>query len=517
MASERIKRLGDLLAACGASCDALYSDVAVCGVTDDSRQVKPGTLFVAVAGLTVDGHLFIGEAVKKGCAAVLVCREVDDHEVPIIHVDDTMAALGFIAAAFYDYPANSMKMIGITGTNGKTTSSYLLEAVIAEAGGRPGVIGTVSVRYQGEEFPALLTTPPSVELQRTLRRMADSGVTHVAMEVSSHALARHRVNGIFFDVALFTNLSRDHLDFHGSMESYFSQKEKLFSRHLKKNGKGVVVLDGMCDGESEERWSGKLVRMMADVNYSFLTCGIGKGLIQARNFHYSLEGICAEIVTPEEQCRLKSQLVGEFNLKNLLGAIGCGVALGWDLDTICLGLNRADSVPGRMERVTGDKNSGVKVFVDYAHTPDALEKALQTLRDLNPLRFIVVFGCGGDRDRGKRPLMGEVAAQLADVILLTTDNARTESPRKILQDIEQGVKKGDLALMTIGDLKTKAGQRGYVVVEKRDEAIGLAITCAETGDVVFISGKGHENYQIIGTEKYFFDDRQQARLQLERL
>ncbi|MBI5558178.1 MAG: UDP-N-acetylmuramoyl-L-alanyl-D-glutamate--2,6-diaminopimelate ligase [Deltaproteobacteria bacterium] len=523
MDQTRAKTIRELFVEIKLSCSEEENNIQVCGVTDDSRQVRPGMLFVAVTGITVDGHRFIADAVANGCVAVLASRDFGGEcPVPLLRIDDTGGALGYLAAAFYDYPCRRMKMIGVTGTNGKTTSTYLLEGMIHDAGGIPGIIGTVSVRYKGSESPASLTTPQPVELQRTLWRMHQAGITHVAMEVSSHALAMQRINGVWFDVVLFTNITRDHLDFHGSMEEYFSQKEKLFASHLKRDGKGVVMLDGNpgeVDGESEA-WGDRLVRVLAEGNHPVITCGIGKGLIRSRKFQFDLQGIRAEIVAAEEEYLLNSPLVGLFNLKNLLGAIGCGKALGYDLPTACKGVERVRGVPGRLERVTvnGEAESQAAglatVFVDYAHTPDALENVLLTLRALEPARLIVVFGCGGDRDKGKRPLMGAVAARFADVLLVTSDNPRSESPQRILEEIEDGIR-GEKLSKVQGELLMRGPfRKGYDIVEERGEAIRIAIRGAGKGDVVLISGKGHECYQIVGNRKLFFDDRQQAKEQL---
>jgi len=477
-------------------------------------------LFVAVAGATVNGHRFINDAVANGCAAVLACRDFAGQcAVPLMKIDDTAKALGYLAAAFFDFPCRRMKMIGITGTNGKTTCTYLLESMIGLAGGTPGVIGTVSVRYQGCESPAALTTPQPVELQQILCQMVEAGVTHVAMEVSSHALAQQRINGVWFDVALFTNISRDHLDFHGSMAGYFAEKEKLFASYLKEDGKGVIVL-GKEEEQEGNGWCDRLVDVLARGKHGCLTCGIGRGLIQAGNFKFDLQGIRAEIVTPEARCVLDSPLVGDFNLRNLLAVIGCGTALGYDLPTVCRGVAGVAGVPGRLERVlpNGDTlrqgREVAAVFVDYAHTPDALENVLLTLRALNPARLIVVFGCGGDRDRGKRPLMGGVAARLADVLLVTSDNPRSEPPQKIMEEIVAGIMEEKLTKAKGEQLMQSRQQKGYDVIEERAEAIRIAISGAQAGDVVLISGKGHESYQIIGSRKLFFDDRQQAKAQL---
>ncbi len=513
MAGQKSKSLGDLFAFVDVWGAEGHQEIQVCGVTDDSRQVKPGMLFVAVAGMTVDGHRFIADAQAKGCAAVLVNHDFQGEcAVLLLRTDDTMKALGFVAAAFYEYPAEQMTMLGITGTNGKTTSSYLLESVIEAAGGTPGIVGTVSVRYKGLEFASTMTTPQPVQLQEMLRVMVDTGVTHVVMEVSSHALAQYRVNGLWFDVALFTNLSRDHLDFHGTMEGYFLQKKKLFTEHLKKEGKGVVVLDAKRQEEND--WCKKLVDALREKGLSFLTCGLESGQIKVESFQSAIEGIRAKIKGPKGFIELESKLVGQFNLKNLLGVAGCGVALGYDEGIITKGLSAIKGVPGRLERILANGLEGkMAVFVDYAHTPDALENVLKTLNSLKPARLIVVFGCGGNRDQGKRPLMGKVAAELSDVVLLTSDNSRNEEPLRIIEEIEQGVK--EVKLPHIHSKILMAGDdRGYSIIEDRAVAIRVAISGAARGDVVLISGKGHEDYQIVGNQKLYFDDRQQARMEL---
>lgn len=524
MVRMRKKRLGDLLAAAELPIVCLEGtqDVEITGVTDDSRKIVPGMLFVAVPGATVDGHRFINDAVAKGCAAVLAFRGYAEKcAVPLMKIADTGRALGYLAAAFFDFPCRRMKMIGITGTNGKTTCTYLLEAMISRAGGIPGVIGTVSVRYKGYETPAALTTPQPVELQQILDQMVEAGVTHVAMEVSSHALAQQRINGVWFDVALFTNISRDHLDFHGNMESYFAEKERLFTSYLKGDGQGVIVLgNGEGQGQQGDDWCDRLNHGLDRGNHVCISCGIGRGLIQAGNFSFDLQGIRAEIVTPEARFVLESPLVGEFNLRNLLGVIGCGMALGYDLQSSCQGVAGVTGVPGRLERVLPDGDTSreggavATVLVDYAHTPDALENVLLTLRELKPARLILVFGCGGDRDRGKRPLMGGVAARLADVLLVTSDNPRSEPPQQIMAEIEAGIREEKLTKAKGAQLMQARSVKGYDVIEERAEAIRIAIGGAGAGDVVLISGKGHECYQIIGSRKLFFDDRQQAREQL---
>ncbi len=488
------------------------SGIEISAVTADSREVGKGTLFVAVRGLTVDGHDFITEAVDRGCAAVVSERgRVGKTDCPVLEVADSARALGELAAAFFSWPAREMTMIAINGTNGKTTSSYLLEGLLAESGRRAGVIGTVNYRYKGVEYPATHTTPGSVALHGLLREMADNGVSHVIMEVSSHALSQQRLRGLEFDLALFTNLSRDHLDYHADMNEYFSAKETLFTEHLGRKGRAVIVMSA----PDEERWGRKLLAgLTARLGRNrLLSCGEG-GDVQARDFSFSSDGIRARITTPQGDFQLSSPLVGEFNLRNLLGVTG--VALNLEMGTGEIGriLGRLSSIPGRLERVRVEGGSrGPAVFVDYAHTPDALENVLRSLRALKPRRLLVVFGCGGDRDKGKRPLMGEIAARLADIVLVTSDNPRSEDPGAILAAVEQGVKRVP-CLRIIG--KEPPGESGkcYGVIESRARAIAAAIGLAGEGDIVLISGKGHEQYQLTGTEKIFFDDRREAARQL---
>lgn len=497
--------------------------IKVTVVTADSRMVRPGALFVAVAGLTVDGHEFVQDAVDRGCAAVVVQRGhtvVFADQVCVIEVADSALVLGELAAAFFDYPAHRMEMIGITGTNGKTTSTYLLETLVKIAGGEPGIIGTVNYRYGTVEYEAPHTTPEPVALQQLLREMADHGVTHVVMEVSSHALKQKRINGLLFDVALFTNLSRDHLDFHGNMIDYFSAKKELFSHYLKDKGLAVVVLSG-GEEEGKSSWGEKLLRQLQEDRNEklIISCGIKKGQVHTRNIHFSLAGTGGEVVTPVGNFQLQSELVGEFNLRNLLGVSGVGIALGFAPKTIGQSFSRAGAIPGRLERIqpSGSLPQGdIAVFVDYAHTPDALENVLATLRNLRSGRLIVVFGCGGDRDQGKRSEMGEIAGRLADVVLLTSDNPRSEDPDKILNDIEEGLRRISFPRREHAILLGSQKERGYDIIASRHEAIRAAIRDGRAGDVIIISGKGHEQYQITSAGRTYFDDRQQAGEQLDK-
>lgn len=515
--------LGVLCRFAGLRCPPGAEQVVVSGITEDSRVATAGMLFVAVPGTRVDGHDFIGQAVANGCAAVLVRDDAGGQwPVPVIRVADTGRTLGLLAAALYGFPGGRMRMIGITGTNGKTTSSYLLESIIRAGGGEPGVIGTVAVRFAGQDIPAALTTPRPVELQKILWRMAEAGVTHVVMEVSSHALVQERINGLQFDVALFTNISRDHLDFHRSMESYFLAKTRLFADYLKPDGRAVVVLDaGRGSTDQLSGWSGRLIELLHGQGRHCLSCGIGAGDVCADRFQFDLRGISAEVRGPGGRMVLTSPLVGEFNLRNILGVVGCALALAIAPETIRQAVASCQGAPGRLERVVGrteevEKLPQAAVFVDYAHTPDALEKVLVTLRQLKPKRLIVVFGCGGDRDRGKRPLMGGVAIRLADVVVVTSDNPRSEEPGKILAEIAEGVVENGGERIAAAQLMLERNRRGYDVIEDRAEAIRVAVRGAAPGDVVLISGKGHECYQIIGNRRLDFDDRQQARHELQR-
>lgn len=500
---------------------ASLSEIMITSITADSRQAGPGVLFVAIPGLTVDGHAYVEAAASMGCAAVLVnsgcCKGWKHQKTVCVETADTREMLGRLAAAFYERPAERMRMIGITGTNGKTTTTYLLEALVRKAGGNPGVIGTVNYRYNTVVVPAPFTTPDPVTLHRILGEMAENGVTHVIMEASSHALEQKRLAGVDFDVALFTNLTRDHLDFHGTMDNYFASKRRLFAEQLKPAGRAVVV--SAAEGGSEQDWGRFLAdSLLAEPGWKtedvagreLIDCGNGAEKVAVLQAEENIGGTQAIVRTPVGEVKIQSQLVGGFNLQNLLGAIGVAVALGMDAEIIGSGLAQAPAAPGRLERV--ETTDVADVFVDYAHTPDALENVLRTLRRLSSGRLVVVFGCGGDRDRGKRPLMGIIAGRLADVVVLTSDNPRSEDPAAIVRDIEQGVRQADMPRMRVEAVLHGTGMKGYDIIPSRREAIRAAIRASRLNDVVVICGKGHEDYQIIGTRKTFFDDRLEAAL-----
>jgi UDP-N-acetylmuramoyl-L-alanyl-D-glutamate--2,6-diaminopimelate ligase len=522
------RRLTDLLDGLACRCYGKSDLVTISAITADSRQVAPGTLFVAVAGLQADGHRFVADALARGCAAVVG----ESGRLPAraggavyIEVEDSREALGRIAAALYGHPGRDLQLIGITGTNGKTTCSYLLEAVIRAGGGNPGVIGTVNYRFDGKVLPAPFTTPEPVTLHRILHQMRAAGVTHVIMEVSSHSLVQKRVAGLEFDVALFTNLSRDHLDFHPDMTAYFESKKKLFTEHLKTTGRVVVMATAADSKPAAEGWGARLTGELRQLfagqpagaeERQILTCGFDPGCdITASSYHCDFVGLQAKVRTPAGEWITDSPLVGLFNLENLLVTVGAAIALGLPADVIQRGLAGRRGAPGRLERVPA--RPGIEVLVDYAHTPAALENVIDTLRQLGPRRLIVLFGCGGDRDRGKRPLMGEIAARLADVVLVTADNPRSEDPAAIFIDIEQGIRATGGRPAKLPRLRAevllRGGRRGYDIVPSRREAIGLAIRHSRPGDMILISGKGHEDYQLTRTGRIFFDDRLEVQRQ----
>nr|MBF0222500.1 UDP-N-acetylmuramoyl-L-alanyl-D-glutamate--2,6-diaminopimelate ligase [Desulfobulbaceae bacterium] len=505
-----------------------YDKIGVHEITSDSRQVTPGTLFVAINGGAVDGHEFIDRAICNGCVAVVADRRWAAEnrtsiEVPLIGVEDTRKALGDLAVALYGNPAQGMSLVGVTGTNGKTTTTYILENIITCAGGKPGVIGTINYRFGGNEIAATHTTPEPVNLQKTLRLMKDSGVTHVVMEVSSHALEQKRLEGLKFDAALFTNLTRDHLDYHADMESYYSAKKKLFTEYLKDGGFACLILDEDSSAATgNENWGERLAKELqccAGANgdqplINVQTCGKN----QQADIHVELQkssfsGLCGSIYAKTKRIDFTSQLVGDFNAKNILGAGAVAISLGFDQKAIGAGISGVTVVPGRMERVCfspGQNNvEALTVFVDYAHTPDALENVLNAVQIIKKERIFLVFGCGGDRDQGKRFLMGEIAGRLADVVVVTTDNSRTEEADEIIREICRGVESSS-KMQTHYD-KNGTIKNGYIAVRDRSEAIRIAINCAGKGDVILVCGKGHENYQITKEGKVFFDDRQEVR------
>ncbi len=472
----------------------------VTGVAYDSRKVRPGDLFVAVPGLRQDGRRYVRDALDRGATAVVLeaADTLASTATGRIVVPSSREALARLADAYFEHPSRGLLVVGITGTNGKTTTSLLVDALLKEAGRVTGLIGTIQYRIGAKTRAAGQTTPEAVELQSILAEMVDEGVSAVTMEVSSHALALHRVDGVEFDVAVFTNLTQDHLDFHVTFESYRAAKARLFAllaAGAKRRRTAVVNTDDPA-GRS----------MVAGLGLPLVTFGLAGGAdVRPRRFVSGIEGIRMDVDTPRGALEIESPLVGEHNVMNLLSAAGVGLALDMDPPAIGRALGRVTAVPGRFERV--EAGQPFLVVVDYAHTPDALMRVLTTARKLvsEGGRLGVVFGCGGDRDRGKRPLMGGLASRLADRIWVTSDNPRSEKPEAIIAEIAEGIPPAG------------AGVGRYDTIPDRKAAIRGALEWARAGDVVVIAGKGHETYQMIGSEVLPFDDREVARAVLTRL
>jgi len=478
-------------------------DPEVTAVCYDSRKVVPGALFVAVEGFSIDGHRFIPDAVANGAVAV-VCGKPVDVDLPVIRVTDPRAALARLATRFYGHPAEHMTLVGVTGTSGKTTVTYLLERILEKAGHRPGVVGTINYRYTGKIFDNPVTTPESADLQQIFRQMVDSGTTHVVMEVSSHALDLSRVDGCRFDLAVFTNLSHDHLDYHGDMEHYWQCKRRLFVEYLKPvdDRQAVRAVVNTDDPRG---------RVLAEELGSSALCSATQGPadITVRQVMRDLSGLRGTIRTPQGDLDIASPLVGDFNLQNILSAIGAALALSIAPAVIAAGINASGCVPGRLERIM---EGGERfIFVDYSHKPDALENTVSALRKLTTGRLITVFGCGGDRDRAKRPVMGEIAARHSDLTVVTSDNPRSEDPLAIIDEVEAGVRKVFPRRIALGESGSAWHERGYLVEPDRRAAIAAAIHAAREGDAVLIAGKGHETYQILADRTIHFDDREVAR------
>ncbi|MBI2345861.1 MAG: UDP-N-acetylmuramoyl-L-alanyl-D-glutamate--2,6-diaminopimelate ligase [Deltaproteobacteria bacterium] len=464
---------------------SMASDIS--GIAYHTRQVQPGFIFVAIRGTAADGHDFVSEAIAAGAIAVASARQVAvPSNVTNVVVADTRRALATLAARWYGEPSRTLRLVGVTGTNGKSTITYLLEAIWQAAARSPGVVGTINVRYGGKTDPAPTTTPESLDLQALLRAMLAGGVQDVVMEVSSHALDQERVTGCHFDGAIFTNLTQDHLDYHGDMASYAAAKRRLFTEQLPVSCKprpwAVINVD---DQASESM----VAETHADCVVEECRC--------------TLDGIQLQIATPMGRYGVTSSLCGRFNAGNILAAATAAFAMGLSVPAIQRGIQSVAVVPGRCERVTN--TAGIHVLVDYAHTPDALCNVLRAVRELGPKRIVTVFGCGGDRDPGKRPLMGTAVARGSDLAIVTSDNPRMEDPLEIIRQILPG-------LTSEGWQETAGkGRNSYAVIPDRRAAIHAALRAACSGDCVLVAGKGHEDYQIVGREKRHFDDREVVR------
>ncbi len=489
-------KLSELIAGMEARIAAGDAGVRVRALSYDAEAAGPGSCFFALRGSSRDGHDFAARAAERGAVAV-----VSERPLPLPQgvvgavVSDSRRALGIASARFCGDPSEQMALVGVTGTSGKTTTTYLLESIFLAAGRSPGVIGTVEYRFAGETMPAPHTTPQSLDLQMLLRRMRDAGCDCCAMEVSSHALTQERVAGCRFDAAIFTNLTPEHLDYHGDMESYFAAKAILFERALEEGGKpkatAVINADDPYGAQLMRRSSAPVVRFgmerPAEVRGSALSLRDGGGIRMT-------------VETPAGCFKMRSPLCGRFNAQNMLAAAAAAFAMGIGTGAIREGLEALSVVPGRFEAV--ENGRGVLALVDYAHKPDALEKALDNAREIAKAhggRLIAVFGCGGDRDRAKRPLMGRTAGEIADVVVVTSDNPRTEDPEAIIGEILPGVRAAKRVI---------EGEAAVEVIADRERAIARAAEIAREGDVLIVAGKGHEDYQIVGKERRHFDDRE---------
>lgn len=477
-------------------------ELDILGITYDSRQVRPGHLFVAIRGSSADGHDYLGSAVESGAVA-LVAEDFRNFKgrASKIRVSNSRFALSKLAVQFYGHPCERLNLIGVTGTNGKTTTSYILESILMVSGAKPGVVGTVNYRFGGKDRPAPVTTPESLDLMRLLKEMADEGATDVIVEVSSHALDQKRTVDCPFRVAIFTNLSRDHLDYHKTMEAYFEAKSQLF-RGLGKGrpGEGPFAVINMDEPK------GKVLTTMTDA--VILTYGLNAACqVRADSILADKTGIRATLITPAGRTAIHSSLIGQHNIYNILAAAAAALSLNIPLDAVVEGIEGLRVVPGRLELVQNRR--ALTLVVDYSHTPDALLKALEALRPCAEGRLITVFGCGGDRDKGKRQEMGLVAGAHSDLVFITSDNPRTEDPGSIVMEIEKGTQQSGLKRME-WPINGHGRKSGYILEVDRRKAIRMAVAAADEKDVVLIAGKGHEDYQIVGTEKRHLDDREEA-------
>ncbi|HEV2912547.1 MAG TPA: UDP-N-acetylmuramoyl-L-alanyl-D-glutamate--2,6-diaminopimelate ligase [Pyrinomonadaceae bacterium] len=486
---KRPVTLGEVARATGAKSTG-DEDSEVFDVTHDSRQAREGTLFVAIRGGTLDAHRFVEQAMGRGAVGVVSERpRPEDFRGAWLEVADARRALAQAAATVHNHPSRELNLVGITGTNGKTTTTYLVGAISEAAGECVAMTGTVEYRIANERCKAERTTPEASDMQRYLRRAVEAGCRTAIMECSSQAIDLHRCDALDFSVAVWTNLTRDHLDYHKTMEAYFAAKRRLFDGSLGSHPRvSVLNLDDAHGLELARDLEGKGLPV---IRYALHD---PSAEVTATEVEHSLDGMRFNLHTPGGRRQLSSPLVGRPHIYNILAATATGLALGYELDTICRALETCAGAPGRFERVPHDE--GFAVVVDYAHTDDALVNVLRTARGVAAGRIITVFGCGGDRDRSKRAPMGEAAASLSDIVILTSDNPRTEDPEKILADVEQGM---------------RLAGKPYQKIADRRAAIHYAIKDARAGDLVLIAGKGHEDYQLIGDARFHFDDKEVAR------
>lgn len=462
----------------------------VTGITANSEEVKKGYMFCAIKGSNFDGHDFIGPATKKGASSILLedMPENTQESITYVRVTNTRECTPFIASNYYLNPSDGLTLVGVTGTNGKTTVSNIVDAIWKKENRITGIIGTIENKFAGKTSASSMTTPDSIELAKLLYEMRQDKVSNVCMEVSSHALDLNRVDGCNFDCAAFTNLSQDHLDYHSSMDSYFNSKKKLFTEVLKnsskKNKVAVINIDDRYGREIAAETDNKTA------TYSLMS---DDAAVHSISHKISRSGIEAELMVKREKLRIKSNFIGVHNLYNILAAVTITSELGVSLPCIESAISENITIPGRLEKITS--RAGFEVFIDYAHTPDALQNILKALQPFKKSNIITVFGCGGDRDEEKRAMMGKIAHNFSDYVIITSDNPRSEDPEKIINDIEIGIK----SLSSI--------HNNYTKIVSREKAIKKSIELAGKDDIILIAGKGHENYQIIGNKKIDFDDR----------
>jgi UDP-N-acetylmuramoyl-L-alanyl-D-glutamate--2,6-diaminopimelate ligase len=471
--------------------------VEIEGLACDSKAVKKGYLFIAVKGARFDGADFIDEAIERGARGVILERGenrpyIFRKGITFIYVEDARLSLAEVCRAYYGDISSKMRLIGVTGTNGKTTTTYLVESLLNRRNEKTGVIGTVNYRFDDRLMPALNTTPGVLDLYALLDNMYRKGVRNCILEVSSHSLEQGRVDTLNFDVAVFTNLTSEHLDFHKNLENYLASKMKLFTK-IKKGGYAIINVDDSCSHKIIEK-------VKAERNVNIITYGIDRSAdVQAKDISLSLHGLKFRLCHSNSCIEIKSALIGQYNVYNILASAGCSIAMGMGLEEIAPAIEKVSFLPGRLEKV--DCGQDFLVFVDYAHTENGLENVLKALRMLGPRRLLVVFGCGGDRDRSKRPKMGKISSELCDRVFITSDNPRSEDPMDIINEIINGI---------------RLEKNNYAVEMDRFKAIELVLREAKRGDIVLVAGKGHETYQVFKDTTVPFDDREVVRKILTR-
>jgi len=463
-------------------------DIEINGIASNSNNVKRGFIFISIKGPKVDGHNFINDAISRGAVAIIVEKDVEVlKDITIVRVTDTKKILPIVADEFYNYPSNRMNIIGVTGTNGKTTTTYFIDQILRKAGHKTGIIGTINYQIGDRIIPAVNTTPGPIQLRALLHQMLVANIEYAVMEVSSHAIAQRRIAGIEFDTCVFTNLTPEHLDYHGTLEKYQDTKLQLFEqmgKNSKKNTTKKAIIN--IDDPANKRFID--VCQVETITYGLNT----NASVYATDIESTLNGSCFKLHIGSESIEVKINLAGRYNIYNALAGASAVLAFGLSLSEIKSGLKSLKSVPGRFEKITA--NAGFCIIVDYAHTPDGMKQVLSAAKALKPNRIITVFGCGGDRDKLKRPQMGKISSELSDYIIITSDNPRTEEPMKIIEEIIQGIKDTSSSVLEI--------------IPDRKSAIKRAIELAKENDMVMILGKGHETYQVLKNTVVPFDDRQ---------